>query len=290
MSFILKNPIYIGQWHWAGAIVPMPPIVSRALWDEAQKRREYNRKLSQHNKSREYLLSGMVTCHCGRAMVGTSSPAGRERDRWYYECTSKKRRHKGIEETCPQPLVRADRVEPAVWCYVLALLTDPETFETELRGAQRAEMDKVRPLREQLEHTLELMAEVERDADELGRALVKVAGIVGQSIERQIEAVNQRYMQLCRMRDRLQTEIEEGALSDQHIAQALSFRHDVIEGLQSVTAKDKREILKLLRVQAVLSDQQVTITCRVPVGAKPFDIDLKTSRSIRGTSRLACSW
>ena len=36
VSYILKNPIYIGQWRWAGAVVPVPPIVSQALWDEAQ--------------------------------------------------------------------------------------------------------------------------------------------------------------------------------------------------------------------------------------------------------------
>jgi hypothetical protein len=47
-------------------------------------------------------------------MVGTSFPAGRERDHWYYECTSKKRHHKGIEKICPQPLVRADKIEVAV--------------------------------------------------------------------------------------------------------------------------------------------------------------------------------
>lgn len=280
VSYILKNFIYIGEWHWAGEIIPTPPIIGRPLWEEAQKRREYNRKLSQHNKSRNYLLSGMVKCHCGHAMVGTSSPNGRAHDNWYYECTSKKRRHKGIEEICPQPLVRTDRLEEAVWCYVVDLVTDPETFEAALRSAQRLELDKIRPLREQMEHTLELIKEVEHEADELGRALGKAAGIVGQSLERQIAEVNKRYVQLCHTRDRLLAGIEKEALSDQDISYALNFRDDVFEGLQNVTDQDVRKILELLRVQVTVRDQVVTITCRVPVRAEPGEIDLKSSRSL----------
>ena len=118
----------------------------------------------------------------------------------------------------------------------------------------------------------------------------KVSGIVGQSLERQIAEVNQRYTQLCNTRDRLQAGIEKEALTDQDIAQALSFRNDVFEGLHNITDQDKRKIFKLLRVQAAVRDQVVTITCRVPIGTESSEIDLKSSRLTPGTLRRACSW
>ena len=31
VSYILQNPIYIGEWHWGGAVVPVPSIITRLL-------------------------------------------------------------------------------------------------------------------------------------------------------------------------------------------------------------------------------------------------------------------
>lgn len=275
VGYILQNPIYIGQWRWGklGACIPVPALVSRALWDEAQKRREYNKQLSRHNKSRMYLLSGMIKCHCGRAMVGTSSPVAGN-DRAYYQCTEVKRKYKGIEAICDQRQVRADRTEAVVWEYVLDLLTNPETFEDELRRAQAAELDAIQPKRERLQIVTGLIVEAEAEAGKLAGALVKASGVVGDALQRQIDEVNQKHAKLTRERDRLQVEIEAGALTDDQIDQAMNYRRDVIEGLKHATPEDKRAMFELLQVEILVKGYAVTVHCRVPMGAEPREINL----------------
>lgn len=87
----------------------VPPIIEQSIWDAVQSRIERHAP-GAGNARREYLLSGLIHCHCGAAMVGTSTSV-RGQKYWYYKCnawdrvTGKKGEHQRI---------RVDEAENAV--------------------------------------------------------------------------------------------------------------------------------------------------------------------------------
>jgi len=109
--------------------VEVPAIVTPEEWALAQSRLEENRKRSSRNtKSRDWLLSGLIRCrHCGytwNAFMG----GHKNRPHRYYGCVSRTNAKACAAGTaCLQArYLRADRLEPAVWQAVLAVILDPE--------------------------------------------------------------------------------------------------------------------------------------------------------------------
>ena len=90
---VLRNPLYAGEIHYAGKVYPAehPAIVDRELWEEVQRRLAEGKRQSyaRHGvQQHDYLLSGLVRCHCGHQMTGYSVP-GRNGGRFfYYKCTA----------------------------------------------------------------------------------------------------------------------------------------------------------------------------------------------------------
>ncbi len=84
---ILKTEVYAGLWHYGKVAgkhgeggtrpssewlsVNVPASVDRSLWQAAQERREFNKRMSRRHCTHNYLLRGMVKCaHCGGAVCG----------------------------------------------------------------------------------------------------------------------------------------------------------------------------------------------------------------------------
>jgi len=120
---ILAQEAYAGCYHWTvigpedqwgfetsiTASSSVPQIVDRALWDAVAHKREENASMARRNGRREYLLRGMVTCWCGRALAGAT------RQYSYYRCTSAR--------CYPSP--RCEMLDSKVWAYFLEV-TDEE--------------------------------------------------------------------------------------------------------------------------------------------------------------------
>lgn len=87
---ILRNPLYIGEIHYGDVVTKgdFPAIVDKDVFDQAQTllagfRRNYTKA---SGKKYDYLLSGLVLCHCGRHMTPYSVKKGEKRF-FYYKCT-----------------------------------------------------------------------------------------------------------------------------------------------------------------------------------------------------------
>ncbi|MFQ5611813.1 MAG: recombinase family protein [Anaerolineae bacterium] len=60
--------------------VEVPAIVSREMWEAAQKRLKQNKETSRRNLKNEYLLRSRVTCAgCGFKMSGCTKSSGGKR-------------------------------------------------------------------------------------------------------------------------------------------------------------------------------------------------------------------
>jgi site-specific DNA recombinase len=92
---ILRNPIYMGRFRWAGIEYPgvHQPIVSRQLFESVQQRLEGRSAIGPHPIKHDFAFSGLVSCgHCGCSFVGEI-----KKGRYiYYHCT-------GYKGKCPEP-------------------------------------------------------------------------------------------------------------------------------------------------------------------------------------------
>ena len=284
---ILSNETYIGVWHygkqiWSGGkrgtrstaeqvAVPVPAIVDRETWEQAQARLEYNKQMASRNAKREYLLRGRVRCGCDYAMVGDSH---RGRESYWYRCARHGRYFAGLEEKqCTEKAARGDVLETVVWEYVLDLWSNRERFEKALRAAQVAEQEAEQPKREQLAIVLEQIAESEAEAAKLADAIKNVkGGAVGRALQEKIDHLESLYAaQLCK-RDELQAALDTNQLTDDSIELALRFREDVVVGMQNPTFEDKRRALEFLRTQVTVKDGKARVKCRVLVQPRVFEL------------------
>lgn len=159
---ILKNETFIGIWHynkWTGAEarkhrnpssvrrrvhtsrrkrprdqwipIQVAPIISRDLFDAAQRQLERARQFSRRNTQREYLLSGLMVCAgCGRKMGGTPSNGYA-----YYRCTANFS-FGGIPAACKAKGVPSGRADAAVWTGLSDALHNPKLLAANLQATQ----------------------------------------------------------------------------------------------------------------------------------------------------------
>src|ERR1700692_4736478 len=97
---ILRNPIYMGRFRWAGIEYPgvHQPIVSGQLFEAVQQRLEGRSAIGPHPIKHDFAFSGLVSCgHCGCSFVGEI-----KKGRYvYYHCT-------GYKGKCPEPYTREE--------------------------------------------------------------------------------------------------------------------------------------------------------------------------------------
>lgn len=132
---ILRRPLYYGIWveriHGKQFTAAVPAIVDSELWAAVQQRLDTPRSSAA---PRLYVLTGFVTCSCGRPWIGRA----RSRTVAYYRCSSLNSRAQ--REACSMPgAIRAERLEEAVWNAVAALLQQPEWLDVAL-AARRQEI------------------------------------------------------------------------------------------------------------------------------------------------------
>jgi site-specific DNA recombinase len=279
---ILRSTTYVGVLRWGaqkrrgneeqpereGNAIAVPPIVSRELFDAAQKQTEVNRQMSKRNRNGEYLMSGRIRCGCGYSRV--ASVTARKDRAHAYRCASRihKYRELGEKSTCTEPRVKGPWLDGIVWDFILDAVTDPDYFEELLREAQREELDALQPKRERLTLVESLVSQAENEAAKFAEALlVDVSnGVVGCALRKQAADVNARHVALCAERDALIAEIESGALSDEQIETMLAmFGRDVMAGLEGATFEDKRRYVRELDVRVMVEGGCVVISCRLPV-------------------------
>src|SRR5450759_522818 len=137
---LVVNRVYRGELQYGRRVgkgrparevisAPVEPLVSPALWDEAQAALARNRRCAK-NTPRHYLLRSVVKCGtCGLTYVGSwSQGVG------WYRCGGQLVEGGPVPGRCPGCAVRADRMEPAVWDDIQAWLRSPGDVLDQLGG------------------------------------------------------------------------------------------------------------------------------------------------------------
>lgn len=97
---ILRNPIYMGRFRWAGVEYQgiHQSLVSADLWNSVQQRLVGRCATGTHPVRHRFAFSGLIACgHCGCSLVGEI-----KKSRYiYYHCT-------GYKQKCPEPYTREE--------------------------------------------------------------------------------------------------------------------------------------------------------------------------------------
>lgn len=162
---LLSNETYAGVWRYGkrskrdGKLVrnpndrtiavAVPSIVSREVWESAQRQLHRNRTDTRRNKKYDYLLAHRVVCgDCSLRMCGHGIKS-RNKLYLYYSCPGT---DKGLYPTrrCRSPYFSATEIDVKVWEWVKSLIMDPEALVNGLVAYNEKSEDDTEPLRAQL--------------------------------------------------------------------------------------------------------------------------------------------
>jgi site-specific DNA recombinase len=218
--------------------IPVPPIVDRRTWEEAQKLLSRNRKLVRRRPRHQYLLGGMLTCRsCGYAYGGEFSKGRR-----YYRDGG--RRH---------PSLVAEVAEEGVWSAIRAVLVNPAALweghrahEAEVAEAKRRLSDRLEVLLKQTEKSeqkLKALTDVYLDP-EIGMKRAEYA-----RLRRQIETeMAGRRREVVELRKRK----EATTITEEQVQAVEEFAAEVRQGIELLDFEEKRDVLHLLGVQGTV--------------------------------------
>jgi site-specific DNA recombinase len=277
-----KSVIDVAQDAWLH--VPVPPVVSHALFAAVQEQLDENRRrarLGQRNA--RYLLQGLVCCAvCGYAFYGKPvSPAtrkGNPRSYAYYRCIGSDAYRFGGQRLCHNPQVRTDLLDSTVWQQVCGVLTDPERLAAEYERRLRAP--------EQPERQRELTG-VEQQVHKLKQGMGRLIDSYAEGL---IEKVDFE-PRLLRLKERVvvleaQARDLTAAAAEQEelrlvIGQVRDFAATVAERLEHPDWAAQRELIRTLVQRVEIDQQHVTVVFRIGSGLIGADPDPTIMQSRR---------
>jgi site-specific DNA recombinase len=267
---MLQNETYAGTWYYSKAkrvdgvtvrnakenwlSVEVPAIVDRVVWKEAQSRRQSNLKRSPRNTRHQYLLRRRVTCGmCSTKMFCRSGPG----EYAYYSCPVVNDRDRLKE--CSAKYFRVDQVDPAIWNWIKALLSDPDELAAGLRRFEADNERDCKPLRERLGVVGNLMEENQSQLTRLLDLYLEGSFPKEALIERKnrlestIEALEQEHSAMV-------AQLQARILSQDQIQGIQQFAAEIAEGLEVADSQfeARRRLIEMLDVQVTLVEEDGT--------------------------------
>jgi site-specific DNA recombinase len=248
--------------------IPVPALVNEDLFQAVAERLEENRRRQREQKGgANYLLSGLLVCHCcGSAYCGRRMrQQGRKSPYLYYRCLGTDKYRQGGETICKNKSVNGSSLEGTVWADVCSLLQDPSR------------------LRHELERRLERQPDAVVDASQREQSIARLK----QRLARLVDAYENGWLdkpefesRISRAKERLEREqreymeLQRDAAGREDlrvvIGQFQMFADQVASGLDGADAAMRRRILKLLIKRIEVDVDEVRIVYKVE--PRPFAI------------------
>jgi site-specific DNA recombinase len=248
------------QWIY----IPVPPLVSEALFEVVQAQLEENRQRArQRQRGARYLLQGLLVCaqcqyaYYGKA-VSNKAAKGKKRDYAYYRCIGTDAYRFGGERICDNLQVRTDKLDEWVWQEVCALLEDPQRLQQEYQRRLDA------PSRENEDLTA-IQAQLGKVRQGIARLIDSYTEgfIEKQEFEPRIKRLRQRMAQLEDRDHLLRTELARQAELRLVITQLEDFAAKVKDGLAEADWLTKRDLIRTLVERVEIGPENVNIVFRV---------------------------
>ena len=243
--------------------IPVPAIISQAVFDIAQERLKSNKLHSQRNTKVETLLQGMMVCSgCGYSLYRTYTETSAKNRIYYYRCFgSDPYRFEGVRKCNCKPL-RQDYLDNIVWQQMVQLLEDPMLIQREVEKRVE-ETRKASPVLKQKE------------------AIVRQRNKLSQSMDKLLDAYQEGLITIAQLRIRMPelqkrvntTEKELENLKNHELAldqrlqylDAQSFTNQLGVSVNQLDIKEKKKILRLLVKEVVVGNDSIDIRHSIPL-------------------------
>ena len=238
--------------------ITVPSIVSRALFEEAAKRMDSNRRRQRERQNGPmYLLSGLLVCgECGAAYCSRRQGSGKN---LYYRCLGTDKHRNGHRRTCNNTSLNGTVLESKVWSDLCHYLRDPDRLRIELERR-----------RQQPSLTEQQVAAQKSRINLLDERLNRLIDAYTQGLIKSSE-FESRISPLRAQHDREVAELaslrgEMAASSDTRAASENLKRLGaaVEQNLEKASFDLKRELLTLLIKRIEIHHERVTIVYKVP--------------------------
>jgi site-specific DNA recombinase len=266
--WLLTNEAYTGVWYafrerrvaktrivnrpredWVP--ITIPAIVDRSLWEAAQQQLKARGHIRRQKY--QYLVGRRVRCICGKAAHGCGNIRREGLIDLYYECRSRD----CADGSCGAPMYRADDVDAEVWKWLCDLISNPTRVLADYRAAQATLNQRHAILHTQLEGVTSQIAEHNERLSSLveARAIAR-AEAAKQALDQRIEELGQLTDNLTRKRDDIRARLEQEALTDAAVTEALDEVTAVKEELDDITQTNdfvtKRRLIEALNIKVTL--------------------------------------
>lgn len=242
LNKILKNRAYVGEYSYAGFIVPgaMPRLVADDVFEAVAKRFAVNKRLGAKTRAQlaemgdaapDYWLTGHLYCErCGGTMQGVSGTSKTGTKYYYYGCKNQRAKKK-----CTAPFVVKSELEARVAQIIEGFLDD-----TEMLACLAVDLaDHHKRTHARADAILEGLEERRRDVDKKLANFVKAIGmgIFNEDTQAAMEALREQKAEL------------EAAIQLEHVKVALTEDESSIGAFYKRYAKatmDDPETRKML--------------------------------------------
>lgn len=231
---ILRNPSYLGTSRRLGVIVSAAheAILSRAEFDAIQGRMSDRRTAPSEQLRREYLLSGLARCgYCGNRLIGVRRP-GADHELLYYQCESATNQGR-----CAYHSRRAEDLESEVRALLANLVGDLELPPLD----PAAEVERVEVRRRGVQRELD-RAIAAWTAGEWGTA--RLIAEAGPSALDDLE---------------LEAQLDALASAGPAPRPDPDAEHQLLEGWDGLPFDDRRELLRRILEEVVVTDTDVRL-------------------------------
>jgi site-specific DNA recombinase len=268
-----KDHKYIGEKRDQDDViaVKVPAIISKALFDQAQRKITENRFLGPQSKTRFYLLRGMIRCgKCGMLYSGigqkggtytrkTGSRAGKTEEyarRFYYECSSKYKAYSTNRPFCGNINLKAFEIEALVWAECEKVLLKPSIYTKKIIELQKENSNSINSLYKQLAKIESSIHKTETRRNKIVRAIASgtitrdEAASVMDEVRRETETLNEHKVKIdVRINETDDTK-------QQRLDTIQTVLNEFAAKLKSgITEDDKRQIIQLLISEIIVSTE-----------------------------------
>lgn len=269
MTHVLPNPVYIGEYRYAGEVVPglAQPMIDRDLFARVQDRLKRMARAPAAEKARvAYLLQGKCFCgYCGTAMVGECGRSHTGAVYHYYACHAKKKRR-----GCRKKNERKDFIEWYVVEQTLQYILTPERIDRVARAVVNEYKKEFSDTR--IDDLEKAVAQIDRETDKLVDALIEAPKAAHKKIYARMESLEAQKADI------------EADLAKLRIAQAIQLTEaEVRAWLKSFTTGDpmdesfRRRIIDVFINSIYLYDDHLLIFYNIKGGKQVSYIDLINS-------------
>ena len=258
---ILTNPAYTGRMVYSGIEIPgaTPAILSRELFDAAQKQLKVNAVRSSRHVKHQYLLRGHIRCRrCGRTYDGSVVNNGGRR----YRCLGRRTLWTGAPERCHNKGWSADLLESLVWSELERYLGDRNLIIGQLE-AHRNDASQVGILDGQLADIELHLKTVDREQRQLLQWALK--GFPEDQVETENNRLNKARETLVAQKTETEAQLRVSREAVLSVPKLEAVVEHLRKGIANLDFEGRRQVLDALSVTVWLDGSSIGVTGTIDV-------------------------